>query len=106
MAGGEDNFQEQIRDKERRKLKARLQKKASVWRGFSVFGLIGWSVAIPTLLLLMIGVWLDDHYHTARSYTLILLVAGLCLGCLNAWYWLDRKWKELQEEEEERPNDE
>lgn len=103
MKPNEDHseFQKQVNDKERRKLKAKMQKKQSVWSGFSVFGLIGWSVAVPTVLFVLIGIWLDEHYHSERSYTLVLLIAGLCLGCLNALYWLDKKITELQEEEEE-----
>lgn len=92
-------FQEQINKKVQRKLRSKLQKKQSIWRGFGVFGLIGWSVAIPTVLFVLLGMWLDKQYEAERSYTLVLLIAGLCLGCLNAWHWVDKKIKELQEEE-------
>jgi ATP synthase protein I len=102
---GLDEFQEQISRKEQLKIKAGRQKKQSVWTGFSVFGLIGWSVAVPTVLLVLFGMWLDKRYDAERSYTLPLLIAGLCIGCLNAWYWVDKKIKELQEEEPKTEDD-
>jgi len=39
-------------------------------------GLIGWSVAIPTLLGAALGLWLDRHYPGRHAWTLALLVAG------------------------------
>ena len=66
-----------------------------MWQGFSVFGLIGWSISIPTVLFVMLGLWLDERYASERSFTLALLVAGLGIGCLNAWYWVNRKMNEI-----------
>ena len=40
-------------------------------------GLIGWSVAVPTLLGAMLGLWLDRRHPGAHSWTLMLLVVGL-----------------------------
>ena len=34
------------------------------------------------------------------SWTLMLLVIGLCLGCLNAWHWVSKEDKEMREEQE------
>lgn len=98
-----NEFQEQVDKKERWKLDAQRRKKQSIWYGFSMFGLIGWSVAVPTVLFVLFGIWLDNHYGGERSYTLALLLAGLIIGCLNAWYWVEKKMKEIQEES---PNDE
>ena len=55
-----------------------------IWPGVGMFGLIGWAVAIPTLLGTLLGVWIDQHYPGVHSWTLSLLIVGLCLGCLNA----------------------
>jgi ATP synthase protein I len=97
-----EDFQRRISAKERRKLRAKRRGNDSVWEGFSVFGLIGWSVAIPTVVFVLLGIWLDERYGSSRqSYTLALLTAGLFLGCFNAWYWVSRKMKEL----EEKPTD-
>lgn len=102
----DNDFKKQISKKERRKLKARRRGRQSIWHGFSVFGLIGWSVAIPTVLSVLLGLWLDEHSQSERSYTLALLLAGLVIGCLNAWYWVNLKMKEIQEESLEDEHDE
>jgi ATP synthase protein I len=33
-----------------------------VWFGLGMMGLIGWSVAVPTLLGAALGIWLDNRY--------------------------------------------
>lgn len=97
-------FHDQVGEKEELKLKAQRQKTDSVWQGFSVFGIIGWSVAVPTVILVLIGVMLDERYTGRQSYTLSLLGIGIFLGCMNAWYWVSRKMQEIKDEETE--NDE
>ncbi len=95
---------QKIGDKAVRKLRARRHETQTVWFGLGMMGLIGWSVAIPTLLGIMFGLWLDDHYPGGRSWTLALLVAGLCIGCFNAWHWVEKEHQAIREEQEE--NDE
>jgi ATP synthase protein I len=85
---------------ELRKLKARKRAVQNIWSGFTVIGLVGWSVAIPTLLGIIIGVWLDNHYRGERSWTLMLLVIGLALGCLNAWRWIMEENRNMHKEDE------
>ena len=65
-----------------------------------MMGLIGWSVVVPTLLGAALGIWLDNHYPGAYSWTLTLLVTGLVIGCLNAWHWVVKEDKEMQDEQE------
>lgn len=89
---------EQVGAKAARKLKARRNRGQGVWFGLGMMGLIGWSVAIPTLLGAALGVWLDKRHAGHESWTLALLVAGLGLGCLNAWHWVAREDKAMQEE--------
>jgi predicted F0F1-ATPase subunit/F1F0 ATPase subunit 2 len=48
--------------KESRKLKARREKGRSLWFGMGMFGLVGWSVAIPTLAGIALGVWVDTRW--------------------------------------------
>jgi ATP synthase protein I len=87
-----------------RKLKARRHPKPGVWLGLGMMGLIGWSVVVPTLLGAALGIWLDKHHRGTHSWTLALLVAGLTIGCLNAWHWVAKEEKAMQDDEE--PNDE
>jgi ATP synthase protein I len=83
------------------KLKANRNSSKGVWFGLGMMGLIGWSVAIPTILGAFLGLWLDHKYPGGRSWTLALLVGGLATGCLNAWHWVGRENKAIQEEQEE-----
>lgn len=85
-----------------RKLRARRHKDRTVWFGLGMMGVIGWSVAIPTFLGALLGIWLDRHYPGDRSWTLALLVAGLAIGCFNAWYWISKEDKAMRDEQEDR----
>lgn len=98
----QQKFRRQVSEKESRKLKAKQSDKQSALQGFGVFGLIGWSIAVPTVLLTLLGLWLDENTAGERSYTLALLIAGLAIGCLNAWYWMTRKMEEIKEEDQEK----
>ena len=92
-------FGQQIGDKAKRKLRAR-RNGTQVWFGLGMMGLIGWSVAIPTVLGAGLGIWLDKRHAGRHSWTLALLVAGLVLGCVNAWHWVAKEDKAMREEEE------
>ena len=87
-----------------RKLRARRHVTKNVWFGLGMMGLIGWSVVIPTLLGAALGIWLDNRHPGSHSWTLMLLVIGLVIGCLNAWHWVAKEDKEMREEQED--NDE
>lgn len=81
-----------------RKIKAR-GKEDHIWFGFGMFGLIGWSVALPVVLGAWLGMWLDKEYPGSHSWTLILLIAGLCIGCFNAAHWVAKEGKDMLDEE-------
>lgn len=59
--------------------------------GFGMFGLVGWAVAVPTLAGVALGVWLDRTVPAPFSWTLALLLGGVTLGCLNAWWWVNKE---------------
>jgi ATP synthase protein I len=94
----ENAFAGRIAAKAARKLKARRAGVQGVWMGLGMMGLIGWSVTIPTLLGAALGLWLDDRYPSPHSWTLALLVAGLALGCFNAWRWVAKEDKAMHDE--------
>ncbi|MEE4279813.1 MAG: AtpZ/AtpI family protein [Halieaceae bacterium] len=87
-----------------RKLRAQGDETPGVWFGLGMMGLIGWSVVVPTLLGAALGLWLDRHYPGGRSWTLALLIAGLMIGCLNAWHWVSREDGEIGRTQEEDDN--
>ena len=43
------SFSTKVGEKEDRRLQAQQEKK-SVWSGLGLFGMVGWSVAVPALL--------------------------------------------------------
>jgi ATP synthase protein I len=81
-----------------RKIKARNSTQG-VWFGLGMMGLIGWSVTVPTLLGTALGIWLDKHHPGDHSWTLVLLVVGLCIGCWNAWHWVAKEEKAMREDQ-------
>lgn len=97
--GKEEEFARQVGEKARRKLHARRNPAHGVWFGLGMMGIIGWSVSVPALLGAGLGIWLDSRRGDARSWTLALLVAGLCIGCMNAWFWVSRERNAMEEEE-------
>ena len=88
----------QLQAKANRKLTAPRSGAQTVWLGLGMMGLIGWSVAVPTLLGVMLGVWLDKRHPGAHSWTLALLVAGLVVGCFNAWTWVSREQQAIHDQ--------
>ena len=93
-------FSGEVGAKAARKLKARRNSTQVVWFGLGMMGLIGWSVVVPTLLGAALGIWLDNRHPGNHSWTLMLLVIGLIIGCLNAWHWVDKEDKEMRDEQE------
>ncbi len=83
-----------------RKIRARKSTQG-VWFGLGMMGLIGWSVVVPTLLGAAVGIWLDKYHPGGHSWTLALLVAGLSLGCFNAWQWVAKEEKAIREQQED-----
>ncbi len=95
-------FSRKIGSKEKLKLKAQQKSERGVWAGIGMFGLVGWSVAAPTVFGAMLGMWLDKHYPINHSWTLALLVAGLIIGCFFAWHWIAKEEREIRKDEEKR----
>ncbi len=88
----EQRFGSTVDKKAARKLRARRERERTVWSWLGMMGLVGWSVAIPTLLGIFIGLWLDARTEGDRiSWTLTLLILGVALGCWQAWYWVKRE---------------
>jgi len=94
----ETTFAGQVGRKAARKLKARNSTQG-VWFGLGMMGLIGWSVAVPTLLGAALGLWLDKHHAGKHSWTLALLVGGLALGCFNAWHWVAKEEQAMRDDQ-------
>lgn len=95
-----NNFPKEVRDRERRKLRSLKQGK-HVWFGLGLFGMVGWSIAVPAVVGTFIGLWIDSNLLGRYSWTLMLFIAGLGLGCYNAWYWLQKERESISKEGDE-----
>ncbi|MBF0206386.1 MAG: AtpZ/AtpI family protein [Oligoflexia bacterium] len=100
-----NKFTEEVDAKAKRKQRARRNSTHGVWFGLGMMGLIGWSVVVPTLLGAMLGIWLDNRHPGVHSWTLSLMIIGLNIGCLNAWYWVDKEDKEMRAEQDDEQED-
>lgn len=94
------SFWKIVGDKEERKLRAQRDNK-KVWSGLGLFGMIGWSIVVPTLLGATLGIWLDKKYKQDFSWTLSLLVAGLMMGCWIAWKWVQKENSEIHKKNDD-----
>ena len=86
-----DPLPEQIGRKAARKLRARAAGQPSIWFGLGLFGIVGWTVALPPVLGALLGLWIDKNWPSRHSWVLTLLIAGLALGCVTAWQWLRKQ---------------
>lgn len=82
---------EQVARRAARRERARREGPGSLWLSLGMMGLVGWSVAVPTLAGVALGWWLDSLWPGRVSWTLTLLLGGLVVGCINAWYWVRRE---------------
>ncbi|SDE45131.1 ATP synthase protein I [Pricia antarctica] len=97
----ESEFLKEVGNKERQMVRAQKEEKRSVWAGLGTFGMVGWSVAVPTVLGTVLGLWLDGQFPQSFSWTLTLLVAGLFMGCAIAWQWVAKENKAMHEHKED-----
>ena len=95
-----NGFRRLVEKKEKHKLKEKRRKKRGLLYGLGMFGLIGWTVAAPTVLGALFGTWLDSRYPGKHSWTLTLLIIGLVAGCFTAWQWLTHEDKEIHNNNE------
>ncbi|MEQ6916276.1 AtpZ/AtpI family protein [Halomonas aquatica] len=75
----------------RRLERARDDPGKSPLRGLGVFGMIGWSIAVPTVGGTFLGLWLDRHMPQAFNWTIALILGGVALGSLIAWGWVSKE---------------
>jgi ATP synthase protein I len=94
--GGGD-WEREVTAKQDRKIRARQEGEHSTWFGLGMFGLVGWSVTLPALLGVASGLWIDSRWPSRFSWTLMLLLMGVAVGCLNAWWWVQRESREEED---------
>lgn len=96
------DLSERVRIKEARKMKARRRKDRRIWFGLGMFGVVGWSVVMPTLLGLFLGIWIDNTWpQLPYSFTLMGLLGGLIAGLFSAWYWVNYEGNLIEREDKD-----
>lgn len=98
---------DQVQRKSSRHKRARKDSRHGMYFGLGMFGMVGWSVAVPTILGLILGIWIDRTWPGQASWTLMGLLGGIILGCYNAWYWVKKESSQdvNQPPEEENHNE-
>lgn len=86
----EDELLEKIKKESEKKIKSKKEGNEIMF-GLGLFGIVGWSIAIPTILGIAIGIFLDSRFTQSFSWTITLLFGGVILGSFNAWYWIKEK---------------
>lgn len=79
----------QVESRQTRILRGRAQRR-DFWASLAILGLVGWSVVLPTLLGAALGTWIDHRWPGKFSWTLMLLITGLVVGCINAWLRINK----------------
>ncbi len=100
-ASVETTFSQQVGAQAARKLKAQRRGPTSVWFGLGMSGLVGWTVAIPTVVGAALGIWVDMRYPSSYSWALMLMLGGLVIGCSSAWNWVQSEYQDMQEDTNE-----
>ena len=71
---------------------------ASPLIGFSVFGIIGWSVAVPVVSGAFLGLWLNKVAPQTFSWPIALILAGVVVGGVISWTWITRESAQPRQE--------
>lgn len=90
MTKPEDASAKAIRRRAERMQQTRNEPKYSPLNGLGVFGVIGWSVAMPTVAGAFLGMWLNRVAPQSFSWPMALILGGAVVGAMVAWSWIDK----------------
>ena len=86
-----DRSAEDIRRSAERMKRARSEPGVSPLRGLGAFGMIGWSIAVPTVCGAFLGLWLNRVAPQDFSWPIALIMGGIVVGAIIAWSWIDKE---------------
>lgn len=98
MKADRDPSLDPIRRDARRMQHRRRRPGESPLRGLSAFGVIGWSVAIPTVGGALLGLWLERVAPARISWPIALMLGGLVIGVIVAADWVARENRRTRDE--------
>ena len=91
MNARKDRSVDDIRRSAERMKRARSRPNHSPLRGLSAFGMIGWSIAVPTVAGAFIGMWLNRVAPQDFSWPMALILGGAVVGGIIAWSWVSKE---------------
>lgn len=97
---GRDSLARRIAHRAARRRQARRHRDRGTWFGLGMYGMVGWSIAIPTLLGVALGLWIDARRPGRFSWTLMMMAAGLLVGCWSAWYWVSLEQRAISDRDD------
>ncbi len=59
--------------------------------GIGTFGMIGWSIVVPTVGGAFLGLWLDRVAPQRFSWTIALILGGVVVGAFIAASWINKE---------------
>ena len=94
MIDRRDDASDEIDRRARLMKEAREKPPRSPLRGLGTFGMIGWSVAIPTVGGAFLGIWLDRVAPQVFSWPIALILGGVLVGAMIAWRWIEKEGRD------------
>lgn len=91
MTRKRDTSADDIERRAERMKSARDDPGPSPLSGIGTFGMIGWSIAVPTVGGAFLGLWLDRVAPQDFHWTIALILGGVVLGSLIAWAWIGKE---------------
>lgn len=91
MSAPNDRSVDDIRRSAERMKRARSRPASSPLRGLSAFGMIGWSIAVPTVAGAFAGMWLNKVAPQTFSWPIALILGGIVVGAIIAWSWVSKE---------------
>ena len=74
-----------------RQAEGRADPEPSLGARLGQIGVLGWTIVVPTVLLLFLGRWLDRSFGTGIFFSAPLLMIGAAIGFWSAWRWMRRQ---------------
>ncbi len=62
---------------------------------FSLVGILGFEIAVPIVLGIMLGIYLDRRYNTGGIFTVVCALLSVLVGAYNFYRLLAKvtRWK-------------
>jgi len=86
-----DKSKDEIVRQAKRMKSARDNPGPSPLRGISTFGMIGWSIVVPTVGGAFLGRWLDYAHPQTFSWTIALILGGVVVGAFIVMGWIKKE---------------